>query len=189
MIELFNKFQNSKLWSKLKPTEPRWVIIVLVIAVVLIAYKNLSVTPQEKTAKFVCPENYPDQATADKNNEAFIENYFKSNPDDSLTDFISYRYHTLDGARQRARRLGCEGACYAWESTAGGLDATPKVIMLKGTEAKVPVFTGTQQIQIGAVHNQNMRVQTGSRFGRNAAGSFSRHGGKFAVDKGELSRY
>ena len=95
MIELFNKFQNSKLWSKLKPTEPRWVIIVLVIAVVLIAYKNLSVTPQEKTAKFVCPENYPDQATADKNNEAFIENYFKSNPDDSLTDFISYRYHTL----------------------------------------------------------------------------------------------
>ncbi|HAR43664.1 MAG TPA: hypothetical protein DCS07_13705 [Bdellovibrionales bacterium] len=63
-------------------------------------------------------------------------------------NLISYRYHTLEGARQRARLLGCEGACYAWESTAGGLDATPKVIMLKGTDAKVPVFTGTQQIHV-----------------------------------------
>jgi hypothetical protein len=39
------------------------------------------------------------------------------------------------------------------------------------------------------VHNQDMRMQIGSRFGRNAAGSFSRHGGEFAVDRGELSRY
>jgi hypothetical protein len=34
------------------------------------------------------------------------------------------------------------------------------------------------------MHNQDMRMQTGGRFGRNAAGSFSRHGGEFAVDEG-----
>jgi hypothetical protein len=39
------------------------------------------------------------------------------------------------------------------------------------------------------VNNQYMRMQTGSRFDRNAAGSFSRHGGEFAVNGGELSRY
>ena len=50
-------------------------------------------------------------------------------------------------------------------------------------------FAAPQQVQVGAVHNQNMRMQTGSRLGRDAAGSFSRHGGEFAANKGELSRY
>jgi trehalose/maltose hydrolase-like predicted phosphorylase len=63
-------------------------------------------------------------------------------------NMLSYRYHTLPGAKERARRLGYEGACFAWESTASGLDATPKVIRLEGTDAKVPIFTGTQQIHI-----------------------------------------
>lgn len=45
-------------------------------------------------------------------------------------------------------------------------------------------FAATQQIQVGTVHNQDMRMQTGGRFSRYAAGSFSRHGGEFAVDGG-----
>ena len=55
-------------------------------------------------------------------------------------------------------------------------------------EAVVPGFAAAQQIEVGAVQNQHMRVQTGDRFGRCAAGSFSRHGGEFAVNEGKLSR-
>ena len=51
-------------------------------------------------------------------------------------------------------------------------------------EAIVRGLTTTQQIQVGSVQNQNMRVQTGDRFDRNAAGSFSRHGRNFAVNGG-----
>jgi trehalose/maltose hydrolase-like predicted phosphorylase len=67
---------------------------------------------------------------------------------DLAENMLSYRYYTLDGARKRAKSMGHEGACYAWESTVSGLDATPKVIRLEGTKAEVPIFTGTQQIHI-----------------------------------------
>jgi hypothetical protein len=39
------------------------------------------------------------------------------------------------------------------------------------------------------MQNQHMRTQAGGRFGSSAAGSFSRHGGEFAVNEGKLSRY
>jgi hypothetical protein len=39
----------------------------------------------------------------------------------------------------------------------------------------VPGFAAAQQIEVGAMHDQDMWAQTGGRFGRRAAGSFSRH--------------
>jgi alpha,alpha-trehalose phosphorylase len=63
---------------------------------------------------------------------------------------LGYRYHTLDGARRRAREMGCEGACYAWESTVTGDDVTPTVIRLQTTRKEIPIFTGTQQIHVTA---------------------------------------
>src|SRR5574340_360782 len=38
-------------------------------------------------------------------------------------------------------------------------------------------LAATQQIQVGAVQNQHVRVQAGDRFGSGAAGSLGRHGG------------
>ena len=63
---------------------------------------------------------------------------------------LLYRYHTLDGARRRARELGYRGACYAWESTVTGDDVTPSMIRLKTTATEIPIFTGTQQIHVTA---------------------------------------
>ena len=63
---------------------------------------------------------------------------------------LLYRYHTLDGARRRARELGGRGACYAWESTVTGDDVTPTTIRLKTTGTDVPIFTGTQQLHVTA---------------------------------------
>ena len=72
-----------------------------------------------------------------------------------------------------------------------GIPATDQrtIDIIERGESVMLGFAAAQQIQVGAVHNQDMRMQTGSRFGRNAAGSFSRHSGKFAVVRGELSRY
>jgi kojibiose phosphorylase len=39
---------------------------------------------------------------------------------------LMYRYHTLDGARRKAKALGYEGALYAWESADTGDDVTPR---------------------------------------------------------------
>src|SRR5512139_1882130 len=38
-------------------------------------------------------------------------------------------------------------------------------------------LAAAQQIQVGPVQNQHVRVQTGDRFGSSAAGSLGRHGG------------
>ncbi len=63
---------------------------------------------------------------------------------------LRYRHHTLDGARRRASALGYRGACFAWESTVTGEDVTPRVIVLKTTRKKIPIFTGTQQVHVTA---------------------------------------
>jgi alpha,alpha-trehalose phosphorylase len=63
---------------------------------------------------------------------------------------LAYRQHTLDGARRRARALGYDGACYAWESTVTGDDVTPETIRLRTTGKEIPIFTGRQQIHVTA---------------------------------------
>lgn len=78
-----------------------------------------------------------------------------------------------------------------FDERTGSISATSQraIDIVERGESVMLGFAAAQQIQVGAVHNQDMRMQTGSRFGRNPAGSFSRHSGKFAVDRGELSRY
>jgi beta-phosphoglucomutase family hydrolase len=63
---------------------------------------------------------------------------------------LAYRHRTLDGARRRARDLGLRGACYAWESTLSGADVTPREVLVGTSKARVPIFTGTEQIHVTA---------------------------------------
>ena len=46
--------------------------------------------------------------------------------------------------------MGFRGACYAWESSVTGRDVTPRFISISGTDSKIPIFTGTQQIHVTA---------------------------------------
>jgi len=41
-------------------------------------------------------------------------------------NLLLYRYHTLDGARKKAREYGWKGAMYPWESIDSGEETTPK---------------------------------------------------------------
>jgi len=65
-------------------------------------------------------------------------------------NLLLYRHRTLEGARRRARELGYQGACFAWESTVTGDDVTPTKILLRSSRKEIPIFTGSQQIHVTA---------------------------------------
>jgi trehalose/maltose hydrolase-like predicted phosphorylase len=62
---------------------------------------------------------------------------------------LMYRFHTLDGARAKAVRMGWRGALYAWESTDTGVETTPEQVI--GPDRRVvDVLSGTQEQHISA---------------------------------------
>ena len=62
---------------------------------------------------------------------------------------LMYRFHTLNGARQKAAGMGWRGALYAWESTDTGLETTPTQVV--GPDRRViPVLCGTMEQHISA---------------------------------------
>jgi kojibiose phosphorylase len=74
--------------------------------------------------------------------------YVGTNPR-AARSLLMYRYHTLPAAREKARRLGYEGALYAWESAADGREVTPEeVIGLQGKP--VSIWTGRRAHHISA---------------------------------------
>ena len=62
---------------------------------------------------------------------------------------LMYRFHTLDGARAKAARMGWRGALYAWESADTGAETTPEHAI--GPDRKVvDILCGTQEQHISA---------------------------------------
>jgi trehalose/maltose hydrolase-like predicted phosphorylase len=62
---------------------------------------------------------------------------------------LMYRFHTLDGARAKAARLGWRGALYAWESARTGAETSPEQVI--GPDRKViDVLCGRQEQHISA---------------------------------------
>ncbi|MBK9709944.1 MAG: glycoside hydrolase family 65 protein [Kouleothrix sp.] len=62
---------------------------------------------------------------------------------------LLYRYHTLGGARNKARAMGYRGALYAWESTDTGEETTPPYINVPGL-GRQPVLTGVEEHHLAA---------------------------------------
>ena len=58
--------------------------------------------------------------------EIFILPFFVVQFPDVARRLLMYRYHTLPGARRKARDNGYRGAMYAWESADSGDETTPK---------------------------------------------------------------
>ena len=82
--------------------------------------------------------------------EIFMLPFFLHTEPQRARTLLQYRHHTLEGARRRARGLGYQGACYAWESTVTGDDVTPRKIVLRSSGKEIPIFTGSQQIHVTA---------------------------------------
>jgi trehalose/maltose hydrolase-like predicted phosphorylase len=62
---------------------------------------------------------------------------------------LMYRFHTLDGAREKATGMGWRGALYAWESADTGVEATPAEAVGPDREI-IPILNGVQEQHISA---------------------------------------
>lgn len=62
---------------------------------------------------------------------------------------LSYRFHTLDAAREKARSAGFRGAMYPWESADTGAETTPRAVISPSGEV-LPVLNGDMEIHITA---------------------------------------
>jgi trehalose/maltose hydrolase-like predicted phosphorylase len=63
--------------------------------------------------------------------EIFILPFLIYTQPEIARNLLMYRYHTLESARDKARRMGYQGAMYAWESAMTGQDVTPVWIPLE----------------------------------------------------------
>jgi trehalose/maltose hydrolase-like predicted phosphorylase len=82
--------------------------------------------------------------------EVFMLPFFALQAPEFARRMLEYRHATLAGARKRAVKMGCRGACYAWESTVDGQDVTPEKILLRSSGTEIPIYTGSQQIHVTA---------------------------------------
>jgi kojibiose phosphorylase len=60
-----------------------------------------------------------------------------------------YRYHTLAGARNKARSMGYRGALFAWESADTGEETTPPFIIVPGL-GRQAILTGVEEHHLAA---------------------------------------
>ncbi len=58
--------------------------------------------------------------------EIFVVPFLTFTQPQVARNLLSYRYHTLDGARRKAQAAGYEGALFAWESATTGDEVTPR---------------------------------------------------------------
>jgi kojibiose phosphorylase len=81
--------------------------------------------------------------------EIFMLPFFTFTQPRIARNLLMYRYHTLPGARRKAREHGYEGAMFAWESADSGDETTPRLV--PGPEGDlIRIWTGDIQLHITA---------------------------------------
>ncbi|WP_421657389.1 beta-phosphoglucomutase [Leptothermofonsia sp. ETS-13] len=63
-------------------------------------------------------------------------------------NLLTYRYHTLEGARRKAKAHGYEGAMYVWESANTGDEVTPSWVPTPSGENLVRIWCGEIELHI-----------------------------------------
>ena len=81
--------------------------------------------------------------------DTFILPFFALTQPEVAKRALLYRYHTLTGAREKARQAGFEGAMFAWESATDGSEVTPRWVPDKNG-SPVPILCGTLEHHISA---------------------------------------
>ena len=67
----------------------------------------------------------------------------------SARALLTYRYHTLNAARDKAKQEGFRGAMYPWESADTGEETTPRAVIAPNGEV-ISVLNGDMEIHITA---------------------------------------
>ena len=81
--------------------------------------------------------------------EIFMLPFFTFTQPAVARSLLMFRYHTLAGARAKAREAGYEGAMYPWESVPSGAEATPRWVPRPNGEV-VRIWCGDQEHHISA---------------------------------------
>ena len=81
--------------------------------------------------------------------EIFLLPFYTLTWPEAARTLLMYRFHTLDAARAKARRLGWRGALYAWESAGTGEERTPEHAIGPVRQA-VAILCGVQEQHISA---------------------------------------
>lgn len=81
--------------------------------------------------------------------ETFMLPFFIFTQPETARSLLSYRYHTLQGARENARQGGHQGARFPWESADTGLEVTPPW-GVDYAGHPVRIWTGEQEVHINA---------------------------------------
>jgi len=83
--------------------------------------------------------------------EIFMLPFFTFTRPEIARNLLSYRWHTLPGARRKAQGNGYSGAQYAWESAATGDEVTPTWVPHFSDPTKlVRIWTGDIEIHVSA---------------------------------------
>ena len=83
--------------------------------------------------------------------EIFILPFFTLTQPAIARNLLTYRYHTLPGARRKAAHSGYKGAMFAWESAATGDEVTPRWAMPTDPYAEdVRIWCRDREIHISA---------------------------------------
>ena len=79
--------------------------------------------------------------------EIFIVPFLTLTQPKIARNLLSYRYHTLEGARRKAKEAGNEGALFAWESASTGDEVTPRWVTGADGE-QVRIWCGDIELHI-----------------------------------------
>jgi len=83
--------------------------------------------------------------------EIFLLPFFTYTQPDIARNLLSYRYHTLNGARRKASHDGYKGAMFAWESADTGDEVTPRWALPNDPYAEdVRIWCRDREIHISA---------------------------------------
>jgi kojibiose phosphorylase len=81
--------------------------------------------------------------------EIFILPFLIFTQPDLARNLLTYRYHTLNGARRKARESGYKGAMFAWESAGTGDEVTPRWVPPADNSAElVRIWCGDRELHI-----------------------------------------
>lgn len=83
--------------------------------------------------------------------EIFMLPFFTYTRPEIARNLLSYRYHNLEGAREKAASNGYQGAQYPWESAGDGREVTPTwVPNMKDRTSLIRIWTGDIEIHISS---------------------------------------
>lgn len=82
--------------------------------------------------------------------EIFILPFLTYTQPEIARNLLTYRYHTLAGARRKAREAGYQGAMFAWESAATGDEVTPRWVPSPNGKDLVRIWCGDIELHITA---------------------------------------